>query len=165
MAGFGRYGPYVEHDGKYAKIDADEVFNVGLNRAVTAIAEAKNGGRGRNGAQKQAPLKELGEHPELGGKIEVLSGRYGPYIKFGKVNVTLPKDLAPENVTTEDAVRLIAARAENGGAKPKRGQAKSAKSKAEAANGKTATAKAAEAGGKPKSASRKTKSKQAAEAT
>ena len=84
MAGFGRYGPYVEHDGKYVKIDADEVFAIGLNRAVAVIAEGNKGGKGRGSSQPQAPIKVLGEHPQLGGKIEVLSGRYGPYVKFGK---------------------------------------------------------------------------------
>ena len=89
MAGFGRYGPYVEHDGKYVKIDADEVFTIGQNRAVTVIAE----GSGKaQAARTSTPIKALGEHPELGGKIEVLAGRFGPYIKFGKVNATVPKD-------------------------------------------------------------------------
>ncbi len=103
MAGFGRYGPYVEHDGKYSKIDADEVFTVGLNRAVTVIAEGNAGAKAR-AARASAPIKVLGDHPELGGKIEVLSGRYGPYIKFGKVNATLPKGKEPEAVTLDEAV-------------------------------------------------------------
>ena len=124
MAGFGRYGPYVEHDGKYVKIDADEVFTIGQNRAVTVIAEGNAAAQGR-AARTSTPIKVLGEHPELGGKIEVLSGRFGPYIKFGKVNATVPKSTAPEAVTLEEAVRLIAAKMESGGSKTKaRGKAK-----------------------------------------
>ena len=68
------------------------MFDVGLNRAVTLLAE-KAAGRIRRGA---TVIKELGEHPELGGKVEVLSGRYGPYVKHGKINATIPKDRAPE---------------------------------------------------------------------
>jgi DNA topoisomerase I len=158
MAGFGRYGPYVEHDGKYAKIDADEVFTVGLNRAVTALAEGNKGGRARFG-QQQTPARVLGEHPELGGKIEVLSGRYGPYVKFGGVNATLPKGVGQDALTMEEAVRLIAARMANGGGgKTKaRGKVRTAKS---AANGK-----AANGGKKPKTSAKKTTSKAAREAT
>jgi DNA topoisomerase I len=166
MAGFGRYGPYVEHDGKYVKIDGDEVFTIGLNRAVSAIAEGNKGGKGRPG-QSQTPAKVLGEHPELGGKIEVLAGRYGPYIKFGSVNATLPKNLTPDAVTMDEAVRLIAARMENGGgSKTKaRGKAKTAKPKAAAANGKAASSKAATGSKRPKSSAKKTTTKAASEAT
>ncbi len=168
MAGFGRYGPYVEHDGKYVKIDADEVFTVGLNRAVAAIAEGNTGAKGR--AAKAQPIKVLGEHPQLGGKIEVLAGRYGPYVKFGSVNATIPKETPPDAVTMDEAVRLIAARMENGGgAKTKaRGKAKSSKPKAAAAaNGKTAAkaAKPVKSSKKPKSPARKSTSKAASEAT
>ncbi len=166
MAGFGRYGPYIEHDGKYTKIDADEVLTVGLNRAVTLIAEAKTSGKGRAGASA-APIKVLGEHPELGGKVEVLAGRYGPYIKFGKVNATIPKDMAPEAVTMDEAIRLIAARAEAGGGGKKKsaGKAKTAKPKASGANGKAINGVPAKAAKKPKAAARKTTSKAATEAT
>ena len=93
VAGFGRYGPYVQHDGKYASLSApEEVFEVGINRAVSLLAE-KAANRSPRGA---SVIKELGDHPELGGKVQVLSGRYGPYVKHGKVNATLPKDIAPE---------------------------------------------------------------------
>ncbi len=167
MAGFGRYGPYIEHDGKYVKIDADEVFTVGLNRAVAAIAEGNKGGRGRPG-QSQTPAKILGEHPELGGKVEVLAGRYGPYIKFGSVNATLPKDMTPDAVTMDEAVRLIAARVANGGgSKTKaRGKTKAVKPKATSVNGKAANGKAGKSAKKPKSAAAKTTPpKAASEAT
>jgi DNA topoisomerase-1 len=114
LAGFGRFGPYVQHDGKYASLGAPtEVFEVGINRAVSLLAE-KAAGRVRRGA---SVIKALGEHPELGGKIEVLSGRYGPYVKHGKVNATIPKDRDPEQVTLAEAVELIAERSAKGPAK------------------------------------------------
>ena len=107
-AGIGRYGPFVLHEGLYANLPAvEDVFTIGLNHAVTLLAEkAKSGGR--RGSQA---LKELGEHPELGGPVNVMSGRYGPYVKHGKVNATLPKDKEPESITMEEAVALIAAKA------------------------------------------------------
>ncbi len=77
------------HDGVYANLDsADEVFTVGLNRAVSALAEkADRGGRARG----PASLKALGEHPQLGGPVDVKDGKYGPYVNHGKVNATLPR--------------------------------------------------------------------------
>jgi DNA topoisomerase-1 len=100
----------------------------------------------------------LGEHPALGGKVEVLSGRYGPYIKFGKVNATIPKNMAPDAVTMEDAVRLIAARQEAGGGAKKKaaGKAKAAKPKMAAANGKAGTAGSAKAAKTSKAARKAT---------
>jgi DNA topoisomerase I len=113
-AGFGRFGPYVQHDGKYASLSgAEEVFSVGINRAVSLLAE-KAASRGRRGA---SVLKDLGEHPALGGAVQVLSGRYGPYVKHSKVNATLPKDRDPAALTLAEAVELIAARAAKGPAK------------------------------------------------
>ena len=126
-AGFGRYGPFVQNDGKYASLsDPDEVFSVGLNRAVSLLAE-KAANRGRRSANV---IKELGEHPEAGGKVQVLTGRYGPYVKHGKTNATLPKDQEPEQVTMETAVALIAAK--GGGAAPKKAVRKKRKSSKEA---------------------------------
>ena len=119
VAGLGRYGPFIEHDKKYANLDsADEVFTVGLNRAVSLLAEPK---KGRAGATQSA-LKTLGDHPDLGGAVQVFSGRYGPYVKHGKVNATIPKSIEPEAITMAEAVKLIEARAANGKApKPKAG--------------------------------------------
>jgi DNA topoisomerase-1 len=112
-AGLGRYGPFVLHEGVYASLESpEEVFTVGINRAVDAIAEKALKGGGRRGAAKS--LKDLGEHPELGGMIAVKDGRYGPYVNHGKVNATLPKDKDPMTVSMEEAVALIAAK---GGAK------------------------------------------------
>ena len=123
-AGFGRFGPYVQHNGKYASLsNADEVFDIGINRAVTLLAE-KAASRPRRTA---SVIKELGEHPELGGKVEVLSGRYGPYVKHGRINATLPKDLNPDEVTLADALPLIAARAAKGPAKRTQRRTKKAK--------------------------------------
>jgi len=114
MAGFGRFGPYIQHDGKYASLGAPaEVFDVGINRAVSLLAEKAAGGV-RRGA---TVIKALGDHPELGGKIEVLSGRYGPYVKHGKINATVPKDRDPETLTLTEAVELIAERSAKGPAK------------------------------------------------
>ena len=132
VAGFGRYGPYVQHDGKYASLSSpEEVFEVGLNRAVSLLAEKAASSRTRRGPNV---IKELGEHPELGGKVQVLTGRYGPYVKHGKVNATLPKDREPEQVTLEEAVELIAARSVKGSTKKqvKKSTRKTAKSNKEA---------------------------------
>ena len=90
LAGIGRYGPFVQHEKTYANLaSVDEVFDVGLNRAVTLIAERQNRG-GRRGTP--AALKELGDHPELGGPITVRDGRYGPYVNHGKVNAPCPRE-------------------------------------------------------------------------
>ncbi|MCB1437769.1 MAG: type I DNA topoisomerase [Rhodobiaceae bacterium] len=113
-AGIGRYGPFVLHDGQFANLEnTEEVFTVGLNRAVTLLAERKE----RNGRRAPQTLKDLGEHPTLGGPMQVLSGRYGPYIKHGKINATLPRAMKPEEVTPEQAVTLIAEKMEKGGAR------------------------------------------------
>ena len=134
-AGLGRYGPFLKHKSTYANLSSiEEVFSVGLNRAVTLIAE-KEASRGKSG---NTTLKELGDHPD-GGAITVKSGRYGPYVNHGKVNATLPKDLAPEDVTLEKALELIAAK---GGAPKKKAAAKKAPAKKTAAK-KPAKAKAA----------------------
>jgi DNA topoisomerase-1 len=118
-AGIGRYGPYVKHGRVYANLpEVEEVFTVGMNRAVELLA-AKAAGRGGRGAAA-APLKELGEHPGEGGPVQVMSGRYGPYVKWGKVNATLPKDLDPQDVSMERAVELIAEKQAKGGKGAKR---------------------------------------------
>ncbi|MBD3835540.1 type I DNA topoisomerase [Brevundimonas sp.] len=115
-AGLGRYGPFVLHAGTYANVsDIEEVFEVGLNRAVALLAEKRAGRAGRGAAA--APLKDLGAHPETGDPIHVMAGRFGPYVKSGKINATLPKGTAPEDLTLEDALPLLAAKA---GAAPKK---------------------------------------------
>jgi len=107
-AGIGRYGPYVKHGRLYANLkDADEVFTIGMNRAVEELAK-KAASRGRGRTATAAPLKALGEHPEKGGAMNVMEGRYGPYVKWEKINATLPKGVEPGSVTPQMAVTLIA---------------------------------------------------------
>ncbi|HEY2357072.1 MAG TPA: type I DNA topoisomerase [Phenylobacterium sp.] len=158
-AGIGRYGPFVLHAGTYANLSgADEVFEVGLNRAVTLLAEKRAGGAGRNGAA--TALKDLGAHPADGGPIRVLSGRYGPYIKHGATNANVPRGTDPQDVTLEQAVLLLAERAAKGGGKKK--PARPAKAKApKAATEKTPAKKAA---AKKKPAKKKVPAKKAATA-
>ncbi len=153
-AGLGRYGPFLLHDGSYANLESiEDVFSIGLNRAVTVIAEkqSKGPGRGRNGTP--AALKELGDHPD-GGPITVRDGRYGAYVNWGKVNATIPKGQDPTSVTLDESLVLIAERiAKTGtGGKP----AKAKKTAAKKADGDTAA--------KPKATKAKaaTKSKTAA---
>jgi len=145
---FGRFGPYIMHKGPedakpvYANLkDPNDVFDVGMNRAVELLAEkrANPGGRGRAAAK---PLKELGEHPENGGPVSVMDGRYGPYVKWEKVNATLPKDTEPADMTMEIAVALIAEKAAKKGKGRKKPAAKKAAPKKPAAK-KPAKKKAA----------------------
>jgi DNA topoisomerase-1 len=108
-AAIGRFGPYVKHGAVYANIpDVEEVFTIGMNRAVEVLAQKAAGRRG--GAAAAEPLRDLGVHPD-GGPVLVMPGKYGPYVKWGKVNATLPKELAPETVTMEEAVALVAEKA------------------------------------------------------
>jgi DNA topoisomerase-1 len=131
LAGIGRFGPFVLHAGTYANLQgADEVFEVGLNRAVTLLAEKRAGGRGGRG--ETAALKDLGAHPEDGAPVKVLSGRYGPYIKHGATNANVPRGTDPQAVTLEQAVLLLAERAAKGPGK-KKGRAAKAAPKAEGA--------------------------------
>ena len=126
-AGLGRYGPFVLHDGTYANLDSiEDVFSIGLNRAVSVIAEKQLKGKGgRNGATPAA-LKDLGDHPDGGGKIVVRDGKYGPYVNYGKVNATLPKGKDPQSVTLEEALAFVAEKAakSGNGKKPFRGRKK-----------------------------------------
>ena len=120
LAGIGRYGPYVQHNGTYANLPtADEVFDVGLNRAVSVLAEKRAGG-GRPQRAAAAALKELGAHPADGQPVRVLSGRYGPYIKHGAINANVPKGADPTELTLDEAVTLLAAREGAGGGKKTR---------------------------------------------
>ena len=117
-AGIGRYGPYVQHGKTYANLeDPDEVFSIGLNRAVTLIAEkiAQPSKGRRFGAD---PGRALGDHPAKGGPVVAKKGRYGPYVSHNGVNATLPADKTPESITLDEAVALIDARAERNGPAP-----------------------------------------------
>jgi DNA topoisomerase-1 len=140
-AGLGRYGPFILHEGTYANLpEVDEVFTIGLNRAVDLLAQkAAGGGRfGRGGRPGAEAIKSF-EHS--GGAITVRSGKYGPYVNQGKVNATLPKTITPEAITLEEAVALITAKA---GAPPKAKTARktAATPKAKAAPKKKAAPKA-----------------------
>jgi DNA topoisomerase-1 len=143
-AGLGRYGPFILHDGKYANLpDVEEVFTVGLNRAVDLLAQkAAGGGRFGRSSTPVAAIKTF-EHAE--GTISVRDGRYGPYVNQGKINATLPKTVKPEDVTLEQALELLAERAaKTGGKKPAR-KAAAKKAPAKKAAAKKAPAKKAAA--------------------
>jgi DNA topoisomerase-1 len=129
MADIGRYGPYVKAGKQSASLETpDEVFEIGVNRAVTVITERKAKGPAR--AAGGSVIKELGEHPEDGKAIKVLDGRFGPYVKYDKVNATIPKDENPEELTLERGLELIAARIAKGPAKKRKKAAPKKKKKA-----------------------------------
>ena len=152
IVNIGRFGPYIGHDGKFKSIPrTDSIFDIGLERAVELLAQAKTGGN--------TVLRTLGEHPDDKAPIEVCSGRYGAYVRHGKINATLPKDITPEAVTLDEALELIAAKAAKGGT----GKAKTSRKPA----AKKATAKAKttkeKVVAKPKTTVKKTTAKTAAE--
>ena len=169
-AGLGRFGPFVKHEKTYASLEAgDEVFDVGLNRAVTLIAEkvAKGPSGRRFGAD---PGKPLGDHPSLGA-VAVKNGRYGAYVTAGGINATIPSDKTVDTITLPEAIALIDERAAKGGgskrgarkaAKPAKAAKpeKAAKSKVEKPEADAATAKPAK-----KVAAKKSAAKPKAEAT
>jgi len=130
-ASIGRYGPYLAHDGKYARLQGTmEVFETGMNAAVVKLAEAAAGG-GRPARGTQAPLKVLGIHPRTEAEIKLMAGRYGEYVTDGTTNATLPKSIDKDALTLEEAAQLIDARAAAGPAKGK-GKKKAAPKKAAA---------------------------------
>ncbi|GAA2819421.1 DNA topoisomerase I [Aminobacter aminovorans] len=140
-AGLGRYGPFVLHDGAYANLESiEDVFSIGLNRAVTVLAEKQAKGKGGRGGGTPAALKDLGEHPAGGGNVTVRDGKYGAYVNFGKVNATLPKNTDPATVTMEAALALIAEKEAKGGGAKK--PARAAKKPAASATKKAAASKA-----------------------
>jgi DNA topoisomerase I len=150
-AGLGRFGPFVRHENTYASLEAgDEVFDIGLNRAVTLIAEKiAKGPRGRRfGAD---PGRPLGDHPTLGA-VAVKNGRYGAYVTAGGVNATIPSDKTPDTITLPEAIALIDERAAKGGGASRRGSKKA----------KGATPAKAEAEAKPARPAKKVAVKKAA---
>jgi DNA topoisomerase-1 len=123
-ASIGRYGPYLAHDGKYAKLASTaEVFEVGMNAAVAKLADAASGGGRRAGSRE--PLKVLGLHPRTELEIKLMEGRFGPYVTDGTTNATLPKSVTPDELTLEEAAQLIDERAAKGPA-PKKGRGRKA---------------------------------------
>ncbi|MGB0959349.1 MAG: type I DNA topoisomerase [Halocynthiibacter sp.] len=163
FSNIGRYGPYLKHaestserGGTNANLESlEEVFTVGMNRAVQLLAEkvASRGGRGR--AAK--PIRDMGEHPDDGGQISIMDGKYGPYVKWEKINATIPKETEPADLTMEQAVELIATQAAKKGTRRKPAAKKKAAPKKTAA--KKTTAKKAPA---KKAAAKKTAPKKAA---
>ncbi|OYX63758.1 MAG: DNA topoisomerase I [Novosphingobium sp. 32-60-15] len=140
-ASIGRYGPYLAHDGKYARLKATaEVFETGMNAAVMLLAAAAAGG-GRGARVAAEPLNTFGPHPTSGGEIKLMAGRYGAYVTDGTTNATLPKDKKPEDLTLEEAIVLIDERAAKGPPKGKKAVKKKAAPK-KAAPKTTATDKA-----------------------
>jgi DNA topoisomerase-1 len=123
IANNGRYGPYLQHGKTYANLEVgDDVLNIGLNRAVTLIAEKL--AKGPRARRFGDPGRPLGEHPDKGGPVVVKAGRYGPYVSHDGINATLPKDKTPEAITLDEALALLAARAERvGEGRPARGKA------------------------------------------
>jgi DNA topoisomerase-1 len=114
VASIGRYGPYLMHDGKYARLTATaEVFETGMNAAVAKLADAASGADRKRGAARE-PIAVLGAHPESGKEIKVLEGRFGPYVSDGATHATLPKSADPKAVTLDEAVVLIDAKAAKG---------------------------------------------------
>ncbi|MBS7541431.1 type I DNA topoisomerase [Ancylobacter lacus] len=155
LAGIGRFGPYVQSGKTYANLEADDdVLAIGLNRAIALIADKQNRGPGRRGTPAG---RALGDHPTLGGPITVRPGRFGAYVNHGKVNATLPKDMPPDEVTLEQAVALIAAKADAAPARPAR--APRATGKAAASKAPAETVAAAEKTSSPKAAAKTTAKK------
>ena len=166
VANLGRYGPYVKHLTTYASLpDENELFDVGLNRAVTLIAEKRAGKGGGRGRTAIVPLKELGNHPD-GQPINLFNGRYGPYLKHGTINANIPRGADPASITLEQAIELVDARAaaapstKSKGKRPaKKAPAKKAAAKSTGDSKSTTTKKAA-----AKKAPAKTKSAKATKA-
>jgi DNA topoisomerase-1 len=103
IVNIGRFGPYIGHDGKFKSVPkSDSIFEIGLDRAVELLSQAREG---------NTVLRVLGNHPEDQTSIEICSGRYGPYARHGKINATLPKEVGVDEVTLEQALALIAAKA------------------------------------------------------
>ncbi len=144
-ASIGRYGPYLLHDGKYARLSAPlEVFETGMNAAVVKLAEAAASKGGRGAARE--PLAVLGPHPVSGLEVKIMEGKYGPYASDGTTHATLPKTADPKAVTLDEAVALIDEKAAKGPVK-KKGRKAAPKAKAKTARkpGKSAPKKSSAA--------------------
>ena len=111
----GRFGPYLKCDNKSARLESiDELFNIGLNRAITLISEAKPG------RISSSIIKDLGEHPEDKKPVRIMKGQYGPYIKYKSLNATIPEEKDPAELTMEEALILIEKRKEYDRSKKKK---------------------------------------------
>ncbi|MFP4126366.1 MAG: type I DNA topoisomerase [Alphaproteobacteria bacterium] len=126
LAGINRYGPFVQRGRTYARLDPDDdVLTIGMNRALTLLAEKGGKGGRRGGGGPASAGKTLGEHPEDGQPIELRAGRFGPYLKWNKLNASLPKGTDPETLAFDEAVEILAQKAAKTGTKPAKGKAKS----------------------------------------
>jgi len=115
IVNIGRYGPYVQHAKTYANIsNDDDILTIGANRAIDLIVEKESGGGGSRFSRASEPGRVIGDHPD-GGVISVKSGRFGPYVNWGKVNATLPRAIDPASVTMDQALEMIAAKSAGGG--------------------------------------------------
>ncbi len=133
-AGLGRYGPYLRHDGASRNLGADEdILSIGVNRAVALLEEAP----ARKGRGASTPLRELGPHPEDGAPVTLMDGRYGPYVRHGKINASIPKGADPAAVTRDEAVALLGARAARTGTASRKGAAKRSPAKPRKSRAKT----------------------------
>lgn len=144
-ANVGRFGPYVKHDGGFKSIPkTDSVYDIALERAVELLAEAK--GKGGGG-------RKLGVHPDDDRAVAVHEGRYGPYVKYGSINATIPVAIDPEKITLEEALELVAAKVSKGGGRRKAARAPKAKKKvgAKTKDKSSGVSAAAAAKKKPKS--------------
>ncbi|MBK8838425.1 MAG: type I DNA topoisomerase [Hyphomonadaceae bacterium] len=138
LANLGRYGPYVQHIKTYANVpDVNELFDIGINRAVTLIAEKRAGrGAGRGRGQAAPPLREMGNHTD-GEPIRLYSGRFGPYLKHGQINANIPRGADPATITLELAIELVDARAAAAPSTKMKGKKKAAKAPAKKAAAKS----------------------------
>jgi DNA topoisomerase-1 len=126
VASIGKYGPYLSHDGKYARLKSTaEVFETGMNAAVVKLAEAA-AAKGQRGGGTREPIAVLGPHPVSGKELKVMEGRYGPYVSDGEIHATLPKSADPAAVTLDEGTALIDAKAAKGPTTKKKGRAKTA---------------------------------------
>ena len=160
-AGIGRFGPFVRHGKTYASLEAgDDVYHVGLNRAITLIAEKVAKGPSRRfGAD---PGKEVGDYPARGGKIMLKKGRYGAYVTIDGINATIPDSIEPEKLTIAEAIALIEERATKTGGKAKRGATKKATKKAPKSAAKAGDDAPSEKPAKKPAAKKKAAAKKAA---
>ncbi|WP_298260709.1 type I DNA topoisomerase [uncultured Litoreibacter sp.] len=147
----GRYGPYLKHadttsnrGGTNANLESlEDVFTVGMNHAVQLLAE-KVASRGGRGAAAKT-LRDMGDHPDDGGNISIMEGKYGPYVKWEKVNATIPKEVSPDDLTLDQAMQLIVEKQSKGGTKRKAPAKKKAAPKKKPAAKKPAAKKKAPA--------------------
>lgn len=134
VKGLGMYGPYVRHDGQYTSVKEDNILDLTLERALELIAQRKG---------PKPPLRTIGEHPDDSKPVEIFEGKYGPYVKHGKTNATIPDSLEHETLTMEQAIELIVAKLAKSGKSPKKKAAKKKSAKKKAAKKKSAKKKSA----------------------